>query len=108
MRRSDYEKPGQPVKFKELDLNPETHMVKINEEIIDMSPTEFRLLHFFITHPEKVFSRTQILDQVWGQNVFIEERTVDVHIKRLRKVLRDKGYDQYIQTVRSFGYRFSP
>ena len=74
---------------------------------MDISPTEFRLLHFFITHPERVYTRAQLLDQVWGQNVFVEERTVDVHIRRLRKTLSPYGYDRFIQTVRSVGYRFS-
>ena len=72
-----------------------------------MGPTEFRLLHFFMTHPERVYSRGQLLDNVWGNNVYIEDRTVDVHIRRLRKVLAGHGYDTLIQTVRGAGYRFS-
>lgn len=90
-----------------LTLDPETFRVTANDETIDISPTEFRLLHFFITHPERVYSRTQLLDQVWGQNVYVEERTVDVHIRRLRKTLGPYGFDKFIQTVRSVGYRFS-
>ena len=90
-----------------LTLDPETFRVTANNETIDISPTEFRLLHFFITHPERVYSRTQLLDQVWGQNVYVEERTVDVHIRRLRKTLGPYGFDKFIQTVRSVGYRFS-
>lgn len=78
-----------------------------NDEEIDLSPTEFRLLHFFITHPERVYNRAQLLDQVWGENVYVEERTVDVHIRRLRKILEPFQYDHYIQTVRSVSYRFS-
>jgi len=90
-----------------LTLDSETFRVTVNNEIIDISPTEFRLLHFFITHPERVYSRAQLLDQVWGQNVYVEERTVDVHIRRLRKTLNPYGLDKFIQTVRSVGYRFS-
>jgi len=90
-----------------LTLDPETFRVTANNENIDISPTEFRLLHFFITHPERVYSRAQLLDQVWGQNVYVEERTVDVHIRRLRKTLGPYGFDNFIQTVRSVGYRFS-
>jgi len=90
-----------------LSLDPDTFRVTANDEAIDISPTEFRLLHFFITHPERVYTRAQLLDQVWGQNVFVEERTVDVHIRRLRKSLAPHGYDRFIQTVRSVGYRFS-
>ena len=90
-----------------LVLDPETYRVTARNEIIDISPTEFKLLHFFITHPERVFSRVQLLDQVWGQNVYVEERTVDVHIRRLRKTLEPFSFDKFIQTVRSVGYRFS-
>ena len=90
-----------------LVLDSETFRVTANGTAIDISPTEFRLLHFFITHPERVYSRAQLLDQVWGQNVYVEERTVDVHIRRLRKTLGPHGFDRYIQTVRSVGYRFS-
>jgi two-component system phosphate regulon response regulator PhoB len=72
-----------------------------------MGPTEFRLLHFFMTHPERVYSRTQLLDQVWGDHVFIEERTVDVHIRRLRSALTPSGHEAFIHTIRGSGYRFS-
>ena len=72
-----------------------------------MGPTEFELLHFFMTHTDRVYTRTQILDQVWGDHVFVEERTVDVHIRRLRKALEPSAHDRLIQTVRSAGYRFS-
>lgn len=90
-----------------LVLDPETYRVTANGETVDISPTEFRLLQFFITHPERVYSRAQLLDQVWGQNIYVEERTVDVHIRRLRKTLEPYGCENYIQTVRSVGYRFS-
>lgn len=74
---------------------------------LHLGPTEFRLLHFFMTHPERVFSRTQLLDTIWGDHVFIEERTVDVHIRRLRKALAPSGHDKHIETVRGAGYRFA-
>ena len=72
-----------------------------------MGPTEYRLLYFFVSNPERVYTREQVLDRVWGQNVYVEERTVDVHIRRLRKALSPHGFDDHIQTVRGTGYRFS-
>ncbi len=90
-----------------LTLDPETYRVSANDNHIEISPTEFKLLHFFIGHPERVYSRSHLLDQVWGENVYVEERTVDVHIRRLRKTLEPFGFDKFIQTVRSVGYRFS-
>jgi two-component system, OmpR family, phosphate regulon response regulator PhoB len=90
-----------------LLFDPETYRVTANGQDIDISPTEFKLLHFFIGHPERVYSRSQLLDHVWGENVYVEERTVDVHIRRLRKTLEPFGFDKFIQTVRSVGYRFS-
>ncbi len=90
-----------------LRLDPANRLVSVHDQFISMGPTEFRLLHFFMTHPERVYTRGQLLDQVWGSNVYVEERTVDVHIRRLRKVLEQDGYDQMIQTVRGSGYRFS-
>lgn len=90
-----------------LRLDPTTHRVFCAGVPIDLGPTEFRLLHFFMTHTERVHSRTQLLDQVWGDHVFVEERTVDVHIRRLRSALEASGHDQLIQTVRGSGYRFS-
>jgi two-component system phosphate regulon response regulator PhoB len=74
---------------------------------VDLGPTEFRLLHFLMTHPERVHSRAQLLDQVWGDHVFVEERTVDVHIRRLRKALEPTALDNLVQTVRGTGYRMS-
>lgn len=91
----------------QLSLDPSTHRVSVDDEVVDLGPTEFRLLHFFLTHQEKVFSRSRLLDLVWGTNVYIEERTVDVHIRRLRKALEPYGADVMIQTVRGAGYRFS-
>ncbi len=88
-------------------LDPVTHRVSGNGQPLDMGPTEFRLLHFLMTHPERVHSRSQLLDQVWGSHVFVEDRTVDVHIRRLRSALEATGHDHLIQTVRGAGYRFS-
>lgn len=90
-----------------LSLDPSTHRVQTNGKNLRLGPTEFRLLHFFMVHPERVFSRTQLLDNIWGDHVFIEERTVDVHIRRLRKALAPTGHDQHIETVRGAGYRFA-
>ena len=90
-----------------LELSPATHRVSTNGATVELGPTEFRLLHFFMTHAERVYSRSQLLDQVWGDHVFVEERTVDVHIRRLRHALEPSGLDRLIQTVRGSGYRFS-
>lgn len=91
----------------DLKLDPRSHRVTIDGETLDIGPTEFRLLRFFLSHKERVFSRGQLLDRVWGTAVYIEERTVDVHIRRLRKALEPSGHDRFIQTVRGAGYRFS-
>lgn len=90
-----------------LRLDPATHRVSAGAQILALGPTEFRLLHFLMTHPERVHTRTQLLDQVWGDHVFVEERTVDVHIRRLRSALEPSAHDALIQTVRGSGYRFS-
>lgn len=90
-----------------LKLDPVTHRLSGNDQSLSIGPTEFRLLHFFMTHPERVFSRSQLLDQVWGDHVFVEERTVDVHIRRLRKALEPSGHDMHVETVRGSGYRFT-
>jgi two-component system phosphate regulon response regulator PhoB len=90
-----------------LKLDLAQHRVIAGDRTVEMGPTEFRLLHFFMTHAERVYSRGQLLDHVWGPSVYIEERTVDVHIRRLRKALEPSGYDQLVQTVRGVGYRFS-
>jgi two-component system phosphate regulon response regulator PhoB len=90
-----------------LRIDLVTHRITANEQELEVSPTEFRLLRFFMTHPERVYSRGQLLDTVWGDAAYIEERTVDVHIRRLRKLLEPHGCDEMIQTVRSVGYRFS-
>jgi len=95
------------VEVEGLRIDPVTHRVTAKGQTLDLGPTEFRLLHFFMTHQERVFNRTMLLDQVWGDHVFVEERTVDVHIRRLRAVLESTGHDRLIQTVRGSGYRFS-
>jgi len=107
MRRTAQDRFQGTVSAGGLALDPETFRVTADGANVEISPTEFRLLHFFITHPERVYSRSQLLDQVWGQNVYVEERTVDVHIRRLRKTLEPFSFDRFIQTVRSVGYRFS-
>ncbi len=90
-----------------LEVDAASQRVSAKGEPVKLGPTEYRLLHFFISHPERVYTREQVLDRVWGQNVYVEERTVDVHIRRLRKALEPYGYDNMIQTVRGTGYRFS-
>jgi len=95
------------IKFQDISLNTEQHSVLIGDKEVEISPTEFRLLKFFLTHPNKVYTRTQLLDQVWGRSAYIEERTVDVHIRRLRKILATYQRENWLQTVRGFGYRFS-
>ena len=107
LRRYSTSDESEIIEVNGLKLDPETYRVTADDTIIDISPTEFKLLHFFILHPERVYSRSQLLDQVWGENVYVEERTVDVHIRRLRKTLEPYGFDKFIQTVRSVGYRFS-
>jgi len=95
------------VEIGKLRLDPVTHRVAAAGEPINLGPTEFRLLHYLMTHPERVHSRTQLLDGVWGDHVFVEERTVDVHVRRLRSALEPSGTDALIQTVRGAGYRLS-
>jgi two-component system phosphate regulon response regulator PhoB len=107
LRRSAPQAADVPVEVDGLMLDPVTHRVQTGTTRLELGPMEFKLLHFFMTHPERVHSRGQILDSVWGANVYVEERTVDVHIRRLRKALTGSGYDRLIQTVRSAGYRLS-
>ena len=95
------------IEMQGLSLDPTSHRVMTGEEPLDMGPTEFKLLHFFMAHPERVYSREQLLNHVWGTNVYVEDRTVDVHIRRLRKALEHSGHDRMVQTVRGTGYRFS-
>ena len=107
LRRASPMSSEEVVEVNGLRLDPVSHRVTANEARVSMGPTEFRLLHFFMTHPERVFTRGQLLDNVWGTNVYVEERTVDVHIRRLRKAIAGFGHDSLIQTVRGAGYRFS-
>lgn len=107
LRRSEAELPQEPIQVNQLLFDPVSHRVTIAGQSITMGPTEFRLLSFFLTHQERVYSRDQILDHVWGGNVYMDERTVDVHIRRLRKAISLEGHDRFIQTVRGAGYRFS-
>ena len=107
LRRRAPQMTDDVVQVGSLRLDPATHRVSANNEQVHLGPTEFRLLHFLMTHPERVHSRTQLLDQVWGDHVFVEERTVDVHIRRLRKALEPSQQDALIQTVRGAGYRLS-
>jgi len=106
LRRSG-QTPSELLEAGIISLNPESHRVYCADEEIQTGPTEYRLLKYLMSHPDRVFSRSQLLDFVWGQNVYVEERTVDVHIQRLRKALSCCGGDSYIQTVRGAGYRFS-
>jgi two-component system phosphate regulon response regulator PhoB len=99
--------PEESVALGGLELSPTAHRVNAKGVNVDLGPTEFRLLQFFMTHTERVYSRAQLLDQVWGTQVFVEERTVDVHIRRLRAALEPVKMDHMIQTVRGSGYRFS-
>lgn len=107
LRRSAPQAADIAVEVNGLQLDPTTHRVQARGTRLALGPMEFRLLHFFMTHPERVHSRERILDSVWGGNVYVEERTVDVHIRRLRKALAASGHDALIQTVRGAGYRLS-
>lgn len=107
LRRRAPQMTDDPVEVCGLRLDPSTHRVFGNQAPLDLGPTEFRLLHFLMTHAERVHSRAQLLDQVWGDHVFVEERTVDVHIRRLRKALEPTGHDRHVETVRGSGYRFT-
>jgi len=107
LRRRAPQMTDDPVEASGLRLEPDTRRVFGNERPLGLGPTEFRLLHFLMTHAERVHSRAQLLDQVWGDHVFVEERTVDVHIRRLRQALEASGHDRLVETVRGSGYRFS-
>ncbi|MFP5505935.1 MAG: phosphate regulon transcriptional regulator PhoB [Gammaproteobacteria bacterium] len=107
LRRSGTAEAEPRIEIGGLCLDAVGHRVSAADDNLELGPTEFRLLHFFMTHPDRVFSRAQLLDSVWGRNVYVEERTVDVHIRRLRKALSPHGHDRLVQTVRGAGYRFS-
>ena len=106
LRRRSPHLAGEAVEVGTLSLNPATHRVTAAGQVIDLGPTEFRLLFFFMTHLERVYTRAQLLDEVWGDHVYIEERTVDVHIRRLRSALETTGHHERVETVRGTGYRF--
>ncbi len=108
LRRAAPAATEEPVEIAGLRLDPKTFRVTGNGSPVDLSPTEFRLLHFMMKQPDRVLSRSRLLDNVWGDHVFIEERTVDVHIRRLRLALQPTGHDRLVETVRGGGYRFLP
>lgn len=108
LRRAAPEGSSDIVRAGDLTLNLASHRLMAGDQPIELGPTEYRMLKFFMTHPERVYSRAQLLDHVWGGGVYVEERTVDVHVLRLRKALAPHGCDKFIQTVRGAGYRFSP
>ena len=108
IRRGGNVDQDQAIDFNGLRIDPVRHQVTLQGKPASLSPAEYRLLHFFMSNPDRAYSRSQILDKVWGDNAFVEERTVDVHIRRLRKILTASGYDAFIQTVRGVGYRFTP
>jgi two-component system, OmpR family, phosphate regulon response regulator PhoB len=107
LRRRAPQNTDDAVEIDGLRLDPVSHRVTGNGVPLDLGPTEFRLLHFFMTHTERVHSRGQLLDQVWGDHVFVEERTVDVHIRRLRQALSPSGHERLVETVRGTGYRMA-
>ncbi|HLP81567.1 MAG TPA: phosphate regulon transcriptional regulator PhoB [Nitrosomonas sp.] len=107
LRRLAPEASDQVVELDGLKLEPSKHQVTAGNNKVELGPTEYKLLHFLMTHTERVYTRSQLLDRVWGDHVFVEERTIDVHIRRLRKALESVGKDEWIQTVRGAGYRFS-
>lgn len=107
LRRSQPSAIDEIIKSGVIEIDSAAHRVKLNGDQIKLGPTEYRLLKFFVTHPDRVFSRSQLLDRAWGGNVYVEERTVDVHVRRLRAILEKSGADDYIQTVRGAGYRYS-
>ncbi len=107
LRRTTEPGSGEIVEVDTIRLNPQTHRVSVDDKPLMLAPMEFQLLLFFMTHQERVFSRQQLLDLVWGVHSYVEERTVDVQIRRLRIMLEASGHDRFIQTVRGSGYRFS-
>jgi len=107
LRRRSPQMTDDPIELNGLRLDPTTHRVTGNNKTIELDPTEFKLLHYLMSNPERVHSRSQVLDRVWGDRVFVEDRTVDVHIRRLRLALEQTGHEDLIQTVRGVGYRFS-
>jgi two-component system, OmpR family, phosphate regulon response regulator PhoB len=107
LRRTTPVEGTERIDIEGLVLDQSSQRVSAGERTVALGPTEYRMLAFFMTHPERVYTREQLLDRVWGGNVYVEERTIDVHIRRLRKALEEFGFDRLIQTVRGSGYRFS-
>ncbi len=107
LRRTKSDDASDEVEIGGLHIDNISHRVSADGQRVEVAPTEYRLLHFFMTHADRAFSRSQLLDQVWGDQVYVEERTVDVHVRRLRKALETTGHDRLLQTVRGVGYRFS-
>lgn len=107
LRRAGGEDSDDVLEVGPLRIEAAAHRVLVDERAVHLGATEFRLLKFFVAHPDRVYTREQLLDRVWGPNVYVEERTVDVHIRRLRKALDGTGADRFVQTVRGAGYRFS-
>ncbi|MCU7796026.1 MAG: phosphate regulon transcriptional regulator PhoB [Candidatus Thiodiazotropha sp. (ex Myrtea spinifera)] len=108
IRRNSHIEQALSLEFNGLYIDPVQHLVTLQGDPANLSPAEYNLLYFFMSHPDRAYTRSQILDKVWGDNAYVEERTVDVHIRRLRKILTPSGHDAYIQTVRGVGYRFTP
>jgi len=108
LRRAGAEDDSGILTVGELQMDTLSRRVLAGGKDVHLGPTDYRLLEFFLGHTGRVYSRTQLLDQVWGANVYLEERTVDVHIRRLRKALQNAGVSEYLQTVRGHGYRFEP
>jgi len=107
LRRTRPEELEDEIEIAGLRIDNVSHRVSVEGRQVDVAPTEYRLLYFFMTHADRAYSRSQLLDQVWGDQVYVEERTVDVHVRRLRKALEPSGNDRLLQTVRGVGYRFS-
>jgi two-component system phosphate regulon response regulator PhoB len=108
LRRQDSESTSaEMINAGRMQLDLGSHRFSVNDQEIKLGPTEFKLIHYFMSHANRVFTRAQLLDHVWGENIIVEERTVDVHIRRLRKLLEPLGVADYIQTIRGSGYRFS-
>jgi two-component system phosphate regulon response regulator PhoB len=107
LRRTLNDDNAECIEVDGLQIDHVSHRVMVHGKLVEIAPTEYRLLYFFMTHMDRAFTRSQLLDHVWGDQVYVEERTVDVHIRRLRKVLASSGHQRLLQTVRGIGYRFS-
>ena len=105
--RRSYDPPSQIVSFENLQIDQQAQRVSVENQFVELSATEYKLLLFLMTHPEKVYSREQLLNHIWGDDIYVEDRTVDSYIRRLRRSLEPFQADRYVQTVRGFGYRFS-